>query len=114
WGEIDGQPHLATASYDRTVRVWDPVSGDTTRILEGHTHWVRGVGSGEIDSQPRLATASDDRTVRVWDPVSGETVRLPILRPINSIAWAGDCLAVGTDRSLLAVDCSLMAVGQSR
>ena len=74
WGEIDGQPRLATASYDGTVRVWDPVSGDTVATLEGHTDGVVGVAWGEIDGQPRLATASYDTTVRVWDPVSGDTV----------------------------------------
>ncbi len=58
------------------MRVWDPVSGDTTKILEGHTSGVGGVAWGEIDGQPRLATASDDRTVRVWDPVSGDTTKI--------------------------------------
>ncbi|MGB5757247.1 MAG: hypothetical protein WBM50_10060, partial [Acidimicrobiales bacterium] len=47
WGEIDGQPRLATASWDNTVRVWDPVSGDTVATLEGHTSLVAGVAWGE-------------------------------------------------------------------
>ncbi|MCP4960497.1 MAG: WD40 repeat domain-containing protein, partial [Actinomycetia bacterium] len=76
WGEIDGQPRLATASDDQTVRVWDPVSGDTSMVLEGHTGGVLGVAWGEIDGQPRLATASYDQTVRVWDPVSGDTTNI--------------------------------------
>ena len=33
---LDGQ-RVVSASYDRTLRVWDVVSGETLRTLEGHT-----------------------------------------------------------------------------
>ena len=56
---------LATASDDKTVRLWDPVTGTPKgHPLTGHTAPVRGVAFSPDGSL--LATASDDGTVRLW------------------------------------------------
>ncbi|MCP4968682.1 MAG: hypothetical protein GY926_26070 [bacterium] len=106
WGEIDSQPRLATASDDRTVRVWDPVSGDTTKILKGHTNGVRGVAWGEIDGQPRLATASFDETVRVWDPATNDCLIVVPASGAFAVDLSGTALAVGLARGLFVIDLS--------
>jgi WD40 repeat protein len=60
---------LASASYDRTVRIWDASSGACLQTLEGHSSQVNSVAFSH-DSM-RLASASYDRTVRIWDASSG-------------------------------------------
>ena len=64
---------LASASDDRTVKVWDAATGECLRTLEGHSAWVRSVVFSHDSRQ--LASASDDRTVKVWDAATGECLR---------------------------------------
>ena len=64
----DGK-YLLSGSGDRTARLWDVQTGETIRVLAGHTDQIYAVGvsapgeNGEI----RLVTGSDDHTLRLWD-----------------------------------------------
>jgi WD40 repeat protein len=67
---------LATASDDRTVKLWT-LEGKEIRTLTGHTNEVRSVAFSPIPIPPTplnkrgnkggiLATASEDKTVKLW------------------------------------------------
>ncbi|WP_369258839.1 trypsin-like peptidase domain-containing protein [Streptomyces sp. R35] len=62
---------LATASTDRTVRLWDVAAGKTRAILTGHKDAVWSVAFSP-DGRT-LATGSTDHTVRLWDAATGGT-----------------------------------------
>jgi WD40 repeat protein len=63
---------LASASSDRTVRVWDPERGVSVRVLEGRENRLRGVAfnlKGDL-----LAAAGVEGLLKIWDV--SETIRL--------------------------------------
>jgi WD40 repeat protein len=68
---------LASASFDRTVRLWDVTSDQVLQTLHGHTDWVRSV-TFSPDGQT-LASGSTDETIKVWDVNTGKCLRT--LRP---------------------------------
>ncbi|MDB5313085.1 MAG: hypothetical protein JWO38_7287 [Gemmataceae bacterium] len=82
----DGK-QLATASADKTVRLWD-AAGKPVRTLSGHEGPVQCVAWADGKT---LASGGADKTVRVW-PAGSETGK--VLRQHNgavtALAWAKD------------------------
>jgi len=64
----DGQT-VASASADRTVRLWDATTGAERQKLVGHDDEVSAVAFSP-DGQT-VASASWDQTVRLWDATTG-------------------------------------------
>jgi WD40 repeat protein len=64
---------LASASWDKTVKVCDAGSGKVLQILKGHIGWVNAV-TFSSDGKT-LASASEDSTVKLWDAGSGKVLQ---------------------------------------
>ncbi|KAF2683802.1 hypothetical protein K458DRAFT_389727 [Lentithecium fluviatile CBS 122367] len=90
---------LASGSWDKTVKIWDPSSGACLQTFEGHS---RSVGSVAFSpDSARLASGSGDKTVKIWDPSSGACLQTieGHSRDVTSVAFSPDStrLASGSD-----------------
>jgi WD40 repeat protein len=66
---------VATASADRTIRVWDAATGQSVSEIRGHDDAVTSIAYSRDGKL--LISASADRTARVWVAATGvEIVRL--------------------------------------
>jgi WD40 repeat protein/serine/threonine protein kinase len=90
----DGQL-LASASWDKTARLWDAQTGEELRILQGHTDRLRSVCFSP-DGQ-RLATAAEDGTVRLWEVKTGQHLQT-LLGHTDKVR----CVSFSSDGKLLA------------
>ncbi|MDQ3817421.1 MAG: caspase family protein, partial [Acidobacteriota bacterium] len=64
---------LASASEDRTVRLWDVATGVPLRTLKGHYADVVSVAFSPDGRM--LASGSVDETIRMWDVATGRELR---------------------------------------
>jgi hypothetical protein len=94
---------LASAGYDRLIKLWDVQAGKLLRVLKDHSDSVYGLAfspDGKL-----LASVAADRAVKVWDVTTG--TRLYTLSEatdwLYAVAWSSDgkhLAAAGVDRSI--------------
>jgi WD40 repeat protein len=81
---------VASGSYDRTVRVWNVVTGQAEQTLEGHWRSVTSVAFSPDGS--KVASGSRDDTVRVWNVATGQAEQTlgTGWRSVSSVAFSPD------------------------
>ena len=81
---------LASGSWDRTIRLWDPHTGLQKTTLIGHTSNIHSVAFSP-DGQT-LVSAGGDTTIRLWDSRTGELKTIPTENKdwITSVAFSPD------------------------
>ena len=103
----DGRLLLASASWDETVRLWDPATGAPAgKPLTGHTAWVSSVAFGAgPDGRLLLASGSEDRTVRLWDLAARVCIAtLQRRSSVQSIMPASNLLAIGDSEGVCVIE----------
>jgi WD40 repeat protein len=61
---------LASGSYDKTVRVWNAVTGKQLHRLEGHDQPVLGVAFAPDGKT--IASFAEGGSIRLWDATIGK------------------------------------------
>src|SRR5213076_869530 len=64
---------VASASYDKTVRLWRAATGECVQELKGHGYWANSVAFSHDSAL--VASASYDKTVQLWRAATGECVQ---------------------------------------
>lgn len=74
-GEIYNRKHIAiTASRDKTIDVWDYMTGELIVEFKGHENWVRDISI--VEDSHLVMSVGEDKTIRVWDLVKKKQVYL--------------------------------------
>ncbi|GMG19495.1 unnamed protein product [[Candida] boidinii] len=61
---------MMTGSYDGTVKIWNCITGDLIRTLEGHTKGVKAL----VFDEQKLITGAMDSYIKVWNYRTGQCI----------------------------------------
>ncbi len=81
---------IASGSGDKTVQVWNTLTGDQIFTYCGHSDVVNSVAWSPDGT--RIASASSDSTVQVWDATTGQNVLTynRHAKGVYAVAWSPD------------------------
>jgi WD40 repeat protein len=84
----DGRRLFSSGGEDKTVKVWDPQTGEEVLNLRGHTLLCHGMAMSSNGA--RLASAGKDGTIRVWDatPTNGTEGPTHVTQVHGSEVWS--------------------------
>ncbi|MBE3557614.1 MAG: protein kinase [Ktedonobacteraceae bacterium] len=98
----DGR-QIATASYDKTVRVWDAANGQHLLTCKGHSQRVNALCWSSDGKQ--LASVGDDHSVQIWEVAGGKLLfsHSGHNAQVYAVAWSPDgkyIASAGEDRNV--------------
>ena len=100
-----GDPFCATASDDKTLRLWDAQTGDALVEFRGHDNFVFCCQFNQPSNL--LVSGSFDETVKIWDVRSGECVStLPAHSdPVTAVSFNrdGTCVVSASHDGLIRI-----------
>ena len=96
---------VVSGSDDKTVRIWNAMTGEMEAKLEGHTGAVTSVAFSQDSS--RVVSGSHDETVRIWNAMTGEMeAKLEChTGAVTSVAFSQDSSRVvsGSDDNMVRI-----------
>lgn len=107
WAVAIGRKHLASASKDRSICIWDLETFQPVAVLNGHTEPCTCLAWAADGIH--LLSGSNDCTVRLWAPQSAS----PLVRvyehhaePISAVVWYGETqfISASVDKSVVICD----------
>ncbi|MGO9544231.1 MAG: hypothetical protein ACLPPF_05495 [Rhodomicrobium sp.] len=83
---------VLSASFDKTLKLWDVATGKELRSFTGHVDAVDSVAFSP-DGRFALSGSSDDNTLKLWDVATGKELRsfgFFLENPVSSVAFSPD------------------------
>ena len=96
---------VASGSGDRTVRVWDIMSGECLQTPEGHSEYVTSMSFSPDGT--KVASGSFDSTIKIWEDPRHREMKVTMLclrRANRRLYISGDPLPSEAGRKLYNPD----------
>ena len=76
---------MATGSFDKTVKLWNPNTGETLKTFDGHSDAVISVSFSPDGN--KILSGSLDGTVKIWDCITGDCLKTIVTDCKEAEAW---------------------------